>query len=1414
MEEKDSAREQERLLSEPRITNLEKEIAKSASKIHIAQNLIDELKSQNKKLVSEGKTDYAERLKDLNMKLQSEKVQNSVHRDVIASMSPQIEKLKCDNESLEASVNSLKEKQGVSEAELTKKRNEVDSLKSRLSLIEKKLGVKEVSASSLAYVTQKLETKAAESDNLAVDLIEITDRCSDFEKQFVATKAALQLCETQKADLENYCDELKQQVLSLKEDASVSVNILELQSKLDTTQANMSILQSNYETEMEKSKKVQSLEDENKQLQNQRVLGQQSIAELQALVIVAAKELQEVESQKEILMNTLGKAQAKVKALVSQNDTYQRQLEQTHESLLQHESQTTSMKSQIANLDSELIRASRSNDTMIGSLKSQIYSLTQDKSALQSRNDKLVIEVDKILSEKQIYIDEIESLASELKQAKISNANSCAELQNVVDSLHEKLASAYERLEEHPHFNEDIESEAQRSAQYEDLSVKNLALQSQVQSLKLELSQTDGDKALAKEKGEQLTSIEMENERLCSELEGQNSTLASMSKLNEDHQAVKQRLEKQLLSVTEENSLLSMQIQASDAELKEMKQSIEEERNRSIFLANKQAEKHKSEVGSLQDVISDISIERDELKRQTSMLRASSDDTTLISEYVSEIANLRKENEALNFNLETLQNEHLDQLSSSSAESCILQAQIDNMKEMLDKFEREKTLNENLKSLSSELQRRLRSEIKAHSETNVQFQVIKLEQTTFKEQVEDLKEKYEHCQQRCEELEAEMKPLELELKEKRAQTETLLSQLATVEKECQELECIAATNAESQVELDNVKVQFVEKEAECFNILSQNECLDKQLCDEKLRVKEISSELLAVQLELSSLKSGSMSQEKLETMKSQLDDQKAVCGLAKAAVALQFQSDSSDTASQKTTDDQDDYIDALQSEIKMLSGQLASTKKENDDLSVHVSDLDEQLSTASAMTNQVDQWREKCTAAHEECNSLRKVLATAKSNNEQRANRLNELESQRSHMENELVSLTSVNARIEGEKDLLVAELKTLHETSDNVMASKDIISADHELKYQELNNRVASLEQNLQDATDAKTEMTQEITSLKVERARLVSQARMSPQIDESNTDGVEYRGLHKQIMELKQKLQMETKLKQDLEKAKEDFVETLCQERQMTEESMAEVQKLQMSISMLMSSHQTEMTSLQTALSKADAKMSDLEEEVLNHSQHSNGFNTVLAKISTELRDIKVCRDDALSMVNALISQNASECLGIKQRLCTLLQQVRMSEERVDDISTSSSSEPLQSTLIEVRTLPLSSSPLPNPASSMDLSFKSEPLSVVSHYGQLSKADLVAKLSDQTKHELILRKHLEEARQSLTFYRSAIDNIIDCLGTAMPGVKKWANDVLNVSRHISFVIMPLFRFQSGAPAVALPTGRGPVQFFIEIKM
>ena len=94
MEKAASIHQKEISTVQSKLSQAEKEIESVKSKCQIAQGVMDELKSQNKKLANDGKRDYEEKIKDLNTKLQSEKVQNSVHRDVIESMSPQIERLK------------------------------------------------------------------------------------------------------------------------------------------------------------------------------------------------------------------------------------------------------------------------------------------------------------------------------------------------------------------------------------------------------------------------------------------------------------------------------------------------------------------------------------------------------------------------------------------------------------------------------------------------------------------------------------------------------------------------------------------------------------------------------------------------------------------------------------------------------------------------------------------------------------------------------------------------------------------------------------------------------------------------------------------------------------------------------------------------------------------------------------------------------------------------------------------------------------------------------------------------------------------------------------------------------------------------------------------------------------------------
>ena len=769
--------------------------------------------------------------------------------------------------------------------------------------------------------------------------------------------------------------------------------------------------------------------------------------------------------------------------------------------------------------------------------------------------------------------------------------------------------------------------------------------------------------------------------------------------------------------------------------------------------------------------------------------------------------------------------------------------------------------------MSSELQAHLREERRAHSSTTSELNALKSEQMTFKEQVEDIKEKFEHSQLRCEELEADIASIKLQLKEK-------CEQLADAEKELQHARSAAAATSDLVTELDASKLSLATKDDECLKLVNENDYIRQQLSESESKINELSERLVASRSTSGNKHSENVEPTSIENLKSQLEDQKMVCELAKVAVSVQSRNDDSDSTRQQTTDNQDDYIDALQSEITMLTDQLDSTKKENEEISTHLSGVDEQLSSTS---NEMECLRKKYVDAVDECDRLRDKLHAADDDSDRLSDSVKELMSQKKSVEEDLKSSQAANDNFKGQlaalakdrddlqsrlnrtahdaeeqirsiqatmskletgKESLIVEVSSLHarleaashtdkvfkeleardleqkallqEKDARILSLKQLIDSDnankpsvhesepleqkennelsdadqklmeHQVKCQQLNLQVESLEAKLQEITDSNVEMRLEISTLKSERDRLAAQVRMSPRVDEMNADGVEYRGLQRQIIELKQKLQVETKLKQNLEQSKEVLDEALANEKKVVEEAKAEVQKLEMSISMLMNSHETEMASLQTALSDADCKMKDLEVQVTNYSRRSNDLGDVVRGINAELSDLKTCRTSICDMFNDLATQNSRDVLAFQQQLCSMLQQASMSDNSPErDLSPSLPAvhEIAQSTLYDGNVAPKSSSPLPN-LSAIDISsIHTESLSTVSHYGKLSKEDLVAKLSDQTKHELILRKHLEEARQSLAFYRSAIDNIIDCLGTAMPGVKKWANDVLNVS-------------------------------------
>ncbi|XP_067928454.1 golgin subfamily A member 4-like [Watersipora subatra] len=1353
--EKLSEQHQQQLRSDAaKISNLEKDVAKATSKLQIAQNLIEELKSQNRKLAHEGKTDYEDKIKDLNMKLQGEKVQNSVHRDVIASMSPQIEKLKCENESLEGTINSLKERFLHSEAEVAKRKAEVESLKARSNSLEKKLEESrevienfqssEPVYSELTELRQKLDSKSSESDNLAVDLIELTGKCEELKKHVELVTEKLEASRAEKNQLQNLCETMEKDMKCAQEaKANLQTQLASSKVEMLQVQQNSDDLNKKYCKEMKNAESLQALlKKRDKDFEQKELCERKNIAELQALVVMAAKDLQQVEGEKEVVIQSLDAAHSEVASLQNVKKLLEQELDQSNETVSKQHVRIASLKDQVANLDSELNRTSGLNETMLVSLKNQIYGLTQEKSALQSRNDKLVAEVDTVLSEKQVYIDEIEKLTLELKRCKSSYDEELTNQRKVTDELKKRLDEAYKNLQTKHVVDEQSHSSAEpeMSQKIDLLSKINSELQDELSSVRMKLADASDDRDLMQKRLNDEISSDLRTKfaELSEERNRQAESITELTKVAEQTQLANQELELQISDEQARNHVLLQQSKTFAAELAELKQSAEEERNKSIFLGNKQADKHKSEIAALQEMLSDICSERDELKKQAALSKASSERTLEVSNLRAQLEAVQKDNEQLKLNVFALENEQLDQLSSSSAETCILQAQVDNMREVVEKAKKEVKLKEQLKSLSTELQTQLRDERAAHSVTANELKVIKTEQMTFKEQVEDLKEKHEHCQQRCEELQASVQLLEQQLNSKCSENDLISSQL---EKASTEHQNAVNASADMATELEKLNILLSEKATDCRNAQIRFEMLQGQLKTEEAKVKELSDLLSSAHSEAEIATHDSLTADDVGVLKSQLHNQKAVCDLAKRAVSLQSRPDSN-SSSEEQPDNEDNYVNALQDEIRMLSNQLDSTKRENDDLSANLSDLDAQLSFASSYKNEAERLHKQKSDIEVSFEDLKQTLTGA-------VDRCNQLS----------------------------LDLEVAHSSKALLEAKLD--SAD--LDISKLKEHLESSKEELKQALGSKEDMKVKISVLHAEKDALATELKATKDTGVDKSE--ELTSLQDKVFELQQKLKAETKLKQNLEKAKGKLDESLLAEKQELEKSEMEVEKLQTSISLLMDSHETEMSSLQTVLHDTDSKMKELEMKVVEHSSWSNKLNSIVVQLNRELHSLKMSKEAVCHLVTDLVNQNTADSASFQQQLLGMLQ----SHKLTNGLDSSHNSplpvdSPVENTSADIDTLPISSSPVPNPVSSTELSsLKNEPLLLVSHYSDLSKSDLVAKLSDQTKHELVLRKHLEEARQSLSFYRSAIDNIIDCLGTAMPSVKKWANDVLNLDALIS---------------------------------
>lgn len=1623
-------------------------------------------------------------------------------------MSPQLEKLKCENEAQDNSIKSVNEKLIQAEAELSKKRSESETMRSKVSSLEKKLETSQISQASseqlakakleletdqLSKVKAELETKTAESDNLAVDLIQLTDKCSDLEKRLETANSDLRAAQTQKSELQKHCDDYSKQLSTLQEKtqqaeqtrAELDVKVAEYQelesevkaanSQLSGLQTQVSDLKTAHQDEVnssesyrysldaanqklkelqeasqkmeqqqestakelqEKQLRIQELDEIMVKAENDRMedetkpclscrskldtiadqavelehagkdnvalrkqieslavthaedemqmagrqnqiqslkekLGEKekqleannrSLAELQALVICAAKDIQGLENEQQVLNDQIATKQEEMDDIRShfqklKADNQKLEVDkQTHSGQV---SQLSSLRTQVSNLSSELNHVNKMNDQTVDSLKQQIYALTQEKTNLQNRNDKLVLEVDNILREKQFYIDEIEAGASKLKANKTSTSEVIAQMQATIDNQTVKLMNT-----EHALTQQVQDKTSNADDKMKVLSNSNAKLQSELDSLSLTLSEVTQERDALSDKIDAEQAEEYNTQVSYTSLQHSLNQLQAQYdnslKLQHDVSRENHRLNER---VSESESELSSQIEKfNDAQdtIITLNQSVEEERNKAIYLNNKQTEKFKTDLVVLQESLNETETERDELKRKIASMKKPSDDSEVILSLNAEIERWKSKNEELGHQLVQLQSEQLDQLSSASAESSILQAQLENMSEVVDELNNEVQLTSNLKSLSTELQNRLRDEKKEHCQTAAELKELKAEQMTFKEQVEDLKEQLEHSLQQSEELRSELRQCEETMNTQAEaisqEKNNLEQQLNESRTDLQELEDRLNDQLQNQyppIDIDSLNTELValkqsleEKDEMYKQIRKQNEDYNQQLKSEKMKSDNLSSEVVIAQVEIADLRSKASNEQEITQLRSQLDEQKAANELTRAALnALKgtpAQTEELEELRSKTSS-QEEYIEALQSESKMLVDQMEFMKSENDDLSGRVSDLYEQVEELSNVNAELKKTKDQLSPMRAECEQVKDQLQSSEKRVSELSNQLNVIKSKNHSLEEELETLQSQTAMVDAqqhevalqtdtdlsnqleaqlkeeleanvrrleekvrslerndtllqtENDDLSAQLsdlrneqnsaqrlelsdltssdgegpdiqnlrtimkeqeskiaqlkeslnaeKTYHTAAESVIEERvttltqqnkakeekcaelqnmikdlqqqiDDFNAedsdsesdetDYKRKYQQSRNHIevlefdySSMETKFKEATDAKIDLGLQVASLKGERDRLAAQVRASPRMDQDNADGVEYRGLQRQIIDLKQKLVNQQNDVDGMEAERADFSRKLQVEKNATNEAQeatkvaeAETRKLQMSISMLMTSHETEMSSLQKALHNAGSKMGDLEVRVADYSHHNEGVNALITKVNTELQEIKAAKESIALLMSDLVSQNNFASTQFQRQLCTLLSQMNNGqeppEERTSDLSMSLPMDPpLHSTLHDIDNLPNTSTPAPNLSASLPLSFKTESLSTVSHYGRLSKEDLVAKLSDQTKHELILRKTLEESRQSLAFYRSAIDNIIDCLGTSMPGVKKWANDFLNVSNYYIKVVL-----------------------------
>lgn len=1623
------------------------------AKLKIAQNVIDELKIQGKRSQNDTKREYEDTMRDLNVKLQSEKVQNSVHRDVIQSMSPQIEKLKCDNEQLESQTQLLKDKLANAEAECNRRKAENDSLRSKLTALEKKADdsrellqstqSSQVStAAELDRLKQDLESKTSESDNLAVDLIQMTDRCTGLEaelKELRLQSADVVELETRAEDLESQLKErnsaiddlqAENQVLkesydearASRESAETSLESLReshssLQSRAQSLDDQIMRLNQEHRTAIEEkdgiirvaneqaaqqdckiaelvsandSLKIQSescglqekeirelreslqssesalasaesrvcnLRDEKsraiadltEQLSKADAANQskadkiaaledqihETIGELDGLRSTSQEQLSQLETlsrENELATeslerkdNSILKLEAHVAQLNDDNSTlahglsqrdvdltaadrstddlkqqlldlqaHVRKLEgdletkdhQLEEEIVLHEkvaSELRSLEEQLTSLndlsssrpgsqsDVELDNQSpsaRQLQNSIESLKQQVLRLTQNNTSLHKKNDQLVLELDTVLSEKQVYIDEIDKLADNARRRKEELERKESELRKAVKEKEESMIKT-KALEKQMDDSRELYIKSERQLQLQITDLNDL----------VRTSDTDNDKLnlLLVETTQERDEL---REKLDTGLAGQSQLKMQLKLMEGDKSAQQMKLEQNMLAaeekLTESAALLvqakaevqqkTEQLSMTTSQLEIAHEKITEEQNRGIYLMNKQSEKTEGEMKALREQIDDLLAEREALKAKVTSVKRSVEEANVLTD-------LRQENQRLKSELNSLQDDHLEQITSSSAEVSILKARLENMEEHIKHLNDELRLSEGLKSLSTELQNRLREEKRAHTQTLTELDSIKRERMTFKEQLEDLREKHEHVQQKCDEMESDMKQVDDELSALRLQ----LSEKVQSESDAQD-------------ELTRVRDMMSEMRAERDSLLhSQISAADKtdaivHKLEQELERKSHQMEALKANLgaahEAEDSKPLALSlpdkdDQSVSSEADQLpDDNQPASAVETDSQEDDVSDDDDDSESEMSMGVSDEYIDALKGDNDMLSRQLVVMKNENEELTNQLKEAISSLNrtqlgleTAEVSTHQlageVKSLKEELSLSERQVgdlknslnhletskNSLIDELSTVREENlrlitqatHPSTNVTHELEialeekekltQQVRHMNDDIKNLQSVisamkdtepitagerednsklkqqlhecNEKIEELQDSLDVQ-SALHQTSmlasDDKLTNLKLMNNNLEERILEFESKVADLENKLQVGEDhkqelnqaeerlmalqskcdemssrnkeEKEELTQEISRMKEEHSQLLKAVPTSSVPDRTIDEAAQH-----QIEDCRQQLRAQSQLIESLQSEKASLAAKLDGETRANQESEAEVQKLQMSIDLLMSTHQTEMSSLQKSLQTAKAQMLDLEEQITNYSKQSEAANTAVRAVNSELKDIRASKERVTEMVTSLVQQNSDMFADFQDQLISLVRQSRASDVTAEAPAGAPAEAPTGAPAEAPAVAPasnLSDSRSINVSTLADVGMDSGAAN--SEYQDMEKQELVLKLSEMTRQELVLRKALSDCYQSLNFYRSAVDNIIDCLGTAMPDVRKWAKDLLQV--------------------------------------